>query len=337
MEKQFTNRTGLTEAFAIWLVQDDYDYDDDPRVISATSLIKPVRKAILEKRAEKDVESVVDIADLVSSRLGQAIHLSLEQAWSDRDALKKGFALCGIPARIADGVVVNPTEEDFLEDPDLIPVYTEQRLKKELVMFKNQLKSIVSGKYDLVVNGRICDYKSTSTWTYVKQRNNHKYILQMSIYRWLAPDVITEDVMQVNYVFTDWSKLEAIKQPQTYPQTRVISEELQLMSLEETEAFVKSAVKAYNTNFEKDEGELPECPKEELWCEEDKWKYYADENKTSGRSTKNFTNEAEALQFKADKGKGVVLYVQGKAKACNYCSGRNLCSQADRMAEAGLL
>ena len=337
MEKQFTNTTGLTEAFAIWLVQDDYDYDDDERVISATSLIKPVRKAILEKRNESNDTSTVDIADLVSSRLGQAIHKSCEEAWNDRDAIRKGFSLCGIPKKIADSVVVNPTEDDYLENPDLIPVHTEQRFKKELPFFKKKLKSIVSGKFDLCVDGTICDYKSTSVWTYTKQRNSQKYILQMSIYRWLCPEIITSDTMQVNYVFTDWSKLEAIKAPTTYPQTRVLTQEFELMSLHDTEEFVKRALSNYNKYFDAPEEEIPLCPDDELWKEADKWKYYANPAKTDGRSTKNFDSEPAALEFKAEKGKGVVIHVSGKVKACNYCKGRDICSQAASLAEAGLL
>ena len=60
---------------------------------------------------------------------------------------------------------------------------------------------IVSGKYDLVLDGQLSDYKSTSVWTYIYGSKVEDYIKQGSIYKWLSPDKITSDYININYIF----------------------------------------------------------------------------------------------------------------------------------------
>jgi len=86
----------------------------------------------------------------------------------------------------------------------------------------------------------------------------------------------------------------------------------------------------------KPEEEIPSCTSEELWEDPTKYKYYADPTKLT-RATKNFYDLYEAHNFLASKGKGIVLEVPGKVKACNYCEFSSICKQRAALAEAGRL
>ena len=56
----------------------------------------------------------------------------------------------------------NPSKEFLASNPKAIPVYMEQRAYKELLGFK------VSGKYDFVAEGKVQDFKSTSTFKHMQ-------------------------------------------------------------------------------------------------------------------------------------------------------------------------
>ena len=74
---KITNKHNFPKHLADWLENDDYDYNNDPLTISATSLLKPARIRILGQRHHGEVEQ--DIVDLIASRVGNAIHDSIER------------------------------------------------------------------------------------------------------------------------------------------------------------------------------------------------------------------------------------------------------------------
>ena len=200
----YTNSSNIPLALAVFLATDDYDYE--PNVISATSLLKPIRPLILAKRVPKS-DMQVDVSSLVSSRMGSAIHAAIEKAWlNPTQALK----MLGYPERVWSKVVINPTE---VKDGD-IPIYMEQRAYKDVMGLR------VSGKYDFVAEGKVQDFKSTSVYTYLNQTNKDKYILQGSIYRWLNENIITRDTMDIHFIFTDWNKKDSVSN-KDYPPNRV--------------------------------------------------------------------------------------------------------------------
>jgi hypothetical protein len=89
------------------------------------------------------------------------------------------MASLGYPQDIIDRVIVNPTPEDL--KPDSIPVYMELRSFKEIDGVR------VSGKFDFVAEGKVEDFKSTSTFAWKSGDKVEDYRLQGSIYRWLTP------------------------------------------------------------------------------------------------------------------------------------------------------
>ena len=327
MPFKYTNKDNISLPLAVWLMHDSYDYDKRDNVISATSLLKPTRALTLIQQ-NKDLDKTVDVMNLVSARMGSAIHAIAEEAWVDRNNITRALETLGM-SNLDSKVVINPVKGGQYTD-DHIPVYVEQRHEKEIDDF------IISGKYDLVVDGTVSDYKSTSVWTYIFDSNALKYTQQGSIYKWLAPDQIKDTVIQIHYIFTDWSSSQAARDPK-YPQTRVITKEYPLWSIEQTEHYIKTKLKEFKECLDKSQNDLPECTKEELWESDTKYKYYKNPAKMA-RATKNYDTLDEAnARLAADGRVGTVVTVPGEVKACRYCGVSDICEQAQNLINQGRL
>ena len=323
---KLTNKNNVTLSLAVWLGTDTYDHDPDPKIISATSLLKPIR-AIVLARQNKDLIKIGDVTGLIPSRMGTAYHDSIESSWNGpqfREVLLK----LGYSEAIIDRVRINPKPEEVTGN--IIPVYMELRGKKACGDF------IISGKFDFCAEGNLEDFKSTSVWSYIFGSNNSDYIYQGSIYRWLHPEIITGDKITIQYIFTDWSASKA-KQDRAYPQSRILSKTFPLMSIAETDAFIKGRLKAISSLLGAPQEQLPLCTPDELWQKEAVWKYYKDPDKRV-RSTKNFTNPTEAhTRCATDGGTGIVVEVPGEVVRCRYCDVVGICSQAENLVNQKLL
>ena len=324
MAFKYTNKDNVSLPLAVWLMHDDYDYDSRENVISATSLLKPIRALILAHQ-NKGLDKTVDIMSLVSARMGSAIHAVAEQAWTSRENISKALEALQV-SNLDSKLVLNPKE---VKKGD-IPIYVEQRHEKEVG------KYIISGKYDLVVDGTVSDYKSTSVWSYIFDSNALKYTQQASIYKWLAPDRITDTEVHIQYIFTDWSSSQASRDPK-YPQTRVLTKQYPLWSTEQTEHFINEKLNLLSAYLESSQEEMPQCTSEELWESQTVYKYFKNPSKMA-RATKNFDNADEAHNRLAnDGGVGTVITVQGEVKACRYCEVSDICKQAQNLIHQGRL
>ena len=316
----YKNETNIPITIAVWLASDgDYDLKPDANVISATTLLRPLRSIVLSRRIEEQGE--IDVDDVVASKLGSATHTSIEQAWltSYREALKA----LGHPEGMIESIALNPEKNE----PDKTNIYIERRTAKEIDGF------VISGKFDFVVDGVIHDIKTTKTYTYISGSNNEDYRKQASIYRWLNSKLATEDYFYIDYIFTNWSPLEA-KAKSDYPPARCVSKKFQLASLEETEMFIRKRIqdiKYYDPIAQED---LPECGPLDLWQSPTTWAYYKDVNKTT-RATKLFDNHADALRYSA--GRGMIIERKGEVRRCTYCNAKSICLQADKYRAEGRL
>jgi hypothetical protein len=316
---EFTNLFGIDLSMAVWLVHDDYDFVPKENALSATGLLKPTRQIILGTRlAQSGIVETEDLSSRISMKLGHAIHDSIEQAW--KKGYKQNLASLGIPQKVIDRVKINPNPGDVV-DTDL-PVYIEVRGTREIGAWR------ISGKLDMAIDGRLKDIKSTSVYTYIKGRKDEDYRLQGSIYKWLHADKITDQEMDVQFVFKDWMGAMVNSTP-GYPATQVVSYTVPLYTDEETENWIENKLDDLERYMDAPQEALPRCTDEELWRTDPVWKYFADGSKTDGKSTKNFDDPAEANRHLASKGKGVVINVPGKVKACSYCRAFQICTQKD--------
>lgn len=328
-----TNELGIGLPLAVWLLTDNYDYIDKENYFSVTTLQKPLRQRILPNRIPY-ADRKSDVADYISRALGHSIHDAMELAWKDGH-YKRAMKLLGYPENVIERVVVNPTDEQRRASNEIIAVYTEQRMFREIVI--DGVTYIVGGKFDLAADGILQDTKSTSAWAFAKGTKDDDHIDQMSAYRWLdagQPGLrkITESYGIINFVFTDWSK--AMLRSAGYPQKRVESKELELKSLEDTEAWIVARIRETIKHFNTPEASLPECTDEELWRAAPQYKFYLDPAKASdpnARATKNFDDMVEARKYQAEKGgKGIIITKFGEPKACAYCAGFDACTQKDQ-------
>lgn len=322
---KYTNDHNIDLALAVWLLYDDYDYSSNPKTISATTLLQPLRSIILS--IQHEVDASVDISKLIASRMGSALHESLEVKWK-APGLKEKLEALGLKG-IANRIIVNPDPEELDNNPDLIPVYVENRTIRTVGDWS------VTGKYDIVMAGQPQDYKSTSVWAWVFNSNEEQYKMQGSIYKWLNPTIITADTMKIHYMFTDWSKSLAL-QNKNYPQLRMLSKEYPLLGEADTDYYIKTKLNEIDRLIDAEQDELPRCTPKELWQSEAKWKYFKNPNAT--KATKNFDTEEAALErFNSDNGVGKVIEVPGEIKRCKYCNALSVCEQGQDYISEGLV
>lgn len=341
-----TNNAGINLVLAAWLVHDDYDYVTAPNYISATSLMKPLRHKILPARIPAE-QRTRDVEEFIASSLGSSIHDSVEKAWQPGN-FERNLKKLGYPNKVIERVLINPTDAELDAANDPIPVYLEQRMYRPITV--DGVTFIIGGKYDGITEGIVNDTKSTSAFSWMFGGKDGDYQKQMSLYRWIDQkgygDIhtdedgnvhlldpfrprITEDYGRINFVFTDWQKVQAASNP-AYPQRRVEQKEINLLEPEEVEEWIKEELRLFLKFKDKPEPEIPYCTPEELWQSDPVYKYYSNPAKTDGRATKNFDNLAEAMSFKASKGKGTVITVPGKPKRCEYCEAFEICTQKDQ-------
>ena len=323
---KYTNKDNIPLALAIMFLDDRYDYNRSKKTISATSLLDTTKQIILSQRLTG--EGIEDVSDRIASSLGCAIHTALEQAWLNKP--HEILESLGYTETVRKILRVNPTKIDLEKHPNCIPVYVEQRASKQIAGWT------VTGKFDIIIDGRLNDLKNRQAYAYIFQSNAEKDILQASIYRWLNQDKVTQEDFSILWLFTDWSKKEA-RQNRDYPQKRWVEQKYRLKPIEVIEEYIVNKLNSIDKLLDKPESELPECTKEELWMDDPVWKYYKDPNKTA-RSTKNFTSQSEAnMRLIKDGNVGLVVEYKAYAKRCGYCPCSTICEQYLDLKSKGLI
>ena len=324
---QCTNNTQIPLSMAAWLAYDGYDYQPEENYISATSLLKSTRELVLGARIADKGPVPRDVSSLIPSRIGDALHGSVESTWIEHghDMLRK----LGYPEAVVARVVINPDPATVA--PGQIPIYLERRAKREIDGY------ILGGKFDMVVEGIVEDIKTTQVYTFTSGKNFWKFRLQGSIYRWLNPEIVTADFMRINFIFHDWKAYEyGYRKDKGYPPSKVYGHKFKLMSIPETEAFIRRKLMDLQLYKDSPEKELPLCDDQELGRDASVFKYYKNPSKATKRSSGNFDTAAEAnLKLIKDGSVGIIKEVKGKIKVCSWCSAFELCGQKDQLIQAG--
>lgn len=322
--KKLTNTHQIDLPIAVWLLQDGYysgaDVAPEGELISVTTLMKPTRRLILERQVDQSQE-VLDVSDLIASRVGHGLHDSIERAWTEGD-WKGAMRRLHYPQSVIDRVRINPDPQTVGGND--IPIFLEQRRFKEIGGV------VLTGQLDFAINGAYRDVKTTSTFSYTSGKKDQDYILQGSMYRYIMPELIWQDTMRIEFIFTDWQKYRAKADP-NYPQAKVAHKEYSLMSIEDTEKWILNKLNDIKKNVRHthNQDKLVRCTDDELWKQPDTYKYYANPEtaKAGGRAQKTFEKLADAELHKKEKGKGVIVSVPGEVKACEYCPAFSVCEQ----------
>ena len=324
MSTRLTNTHNVSLAMAMWLAHDEYtDGSEDfpgEDVISATSLLKAPKQLILSARAPM-TETRKDVMDMFSGAHGHALHDAVEKAWKNSAVTAKRL---GIPKKVADSIKINPEPAD-VEEGD-IAVYLERRAFKRIEVDGN--KFVISGKFDQVIDGLLCDIKKTGTYTLIAGTKDEDYALQGSIYRWLNPELITSDDIMIQFIFTDWKKGD-VKRIAGYPPNPIYEYRVPLMSVAQTESWIIKRIRRLVSEQSKREEDMVPCNDTELWMSKPVYKYFSNEN--NKKASKVSENLAELTQYRVDKGKGIIKTFPGTAKACNYCAAKSICQQTKEL------
>lgn len=322
---KLTNNTGLSLFAQVYLAHETYDREEAG--LSVTALLKPVKQIILARRVPEGMASS-DVADMIASSNGTAIHDAFEAAWKSPKLVDTLIRL-GYPKGVASKVRVNPTAEEVAAG-GIIPVYTEIRSAKVVHGIR------VTGKFDFIGDGAVEDLKNTTVWKFLNADFEH-YILQGSMYRWLNPTLVTKEWMNLTFQFTDWNGRDRNMNPDNYPPARMHTRRLQLMGIDETQEWVERKVLQLIDLEHAPEEAMPPCTDKDLWRKADTYRYFAKPEKANepgARSTKNFTDKAEADLHVATKG-GVIVTKRGGVTGCKYCNAFLACKQKDALIAAG--
>ena len=325
--QHYTNNADLPLSIAVWLATDSYNHDED--VVSVTKIIKPLRELILTERVDpkKVIASAPDILSMQKSRVGTAVHSAIESAWLSSDLGEVLFSL-GLSRKSAGNIIINP-------DPTKVPkgkfpVYLEHTAYKEYMDLRFR------GTSDFIFQGRLTDFKNTSVYGFVDPVKD-QYMLQGSLYRWMSPEIITQDEMDIIQIYSDWSKMNYIRNPTGYPPNPIHVKKIPLMSVADTEKYVRNKIKLIDQYYDAPQDKIPECDDTELWRKEPVYKYYKDPNSRS-RSTRNYTNYADAVaHLRKDNNGGVIETVKSKVVACRFCPALSVCHQAQGYLNTGEL
>lgn len=199
------------------------EYDYDANTISCTTLLLPPRIYALKVLNNDKLE--IDVDSLIPSKIGTAIHQSIEQVNLPNHI--KEIRL----KTIVDGMVITGKFDD--------------------------MEKLEDGTYNL------CDNKTTSTYTYINNSKIEDYIIQLSVYRFLAyrNGYIVNEKANINYIFTDWRKAD-IGKIKGYPESRIKDNNpILLWDIERTEKWIKERIKLFKNALI----ELPLCDDKDLW------------------------------------------------------------------------
>lgn len=301
----------------VWLAADAYEGKNDNTHISATTLLKDSHKIVLENQIGNELDiSDEGLLNMFASRRGTAIHSALENVWTNDNLRNKALDALGLK-ELKERIVINKHKEN----PNQIEIWLEQR------SYKTIDNMTVNGQFDMVMDGQVVDYKNTSVFTYMHGSKIEDYKLQGSIYRWLNPDLITDDKIKIIYIMHDWTSRDAKINP-NYPQMPIIAVDYDLYSLDYTENFIKNKIQEIKN------GGAPECVAS-LKLSDPVWQYFSKSD--SKKAAKNFTNQADANHYVMTKGKGFIKMKPQKATGCKYCKARSICKQYADLLLKGLV
>lgn len=304
-----TNKYGFPQYVVDWLTFDEYDYNEG--IISATTLLDPVRVYALTKRYYDQI--VYDVSELIAARYGTALHASFEIAPIQNVLLQEHR----LYAQIGDIKISGK--------PDMIQ-------KTADITFLGMQITPKKG-------GVLVDIKSTSVWSYIYGDKDDHYIKQLSIYRYLSyvNGILLDDVADIFMMFTDWSK-KAAREKSDYPKTRIQIKKIHLMTIDDTKAMIEGKIAELKATDKLTDDQLPKCTREDLWMADDEW---AIMKKDGVKAKAVFDTEEKARNYfesnQLDDKVYCIVYRPAKAKRCPYCRVREFCSQYKELQAADMV
>ena len=205
---------------------------------------------------------------------------------------------------------------------------------KEKRLYRDIDGWVLSGQvdqYEIKDNAlRITDYKVTSVWSVIF--NKQEWVNQLNVYAYLLEmeEQIPVNSIQICAILRDWNRREASLRPD-YPQTPIAIVDIPLWSLEERTAYVEDRIALHQNArqlFDLNDG-MVLCTKDEMWSKPD---VYAVKKPSNKKAKKRFEDRENAEQFLdnlKDKHLYEIEFRAGESARCknNYCGVADFCNQ----------
>ena len=301
--KQFTNNSNLSREHAIFAAYHATLYSGNPPragKVSTTGIIGPLRKLLLAIKHPE--QSIMDVADLMASAKGTALHEGLTRALTAYDS---GYRY-------------------------------EERADREVNGWK------VSGEFDVLTpDNQIKDLKHVSNYNLKKLQEDReildpswsmeevlqfaptygKYVAQLSIYRYLMNEDDTLPYGSILFSLNNGSDMGKYKVDQevTFP----------LFPNEAVEEFISNRVQILKDHVAN--GTLPLCSDEERGYAPGEWKLQrmGSTGKMATVRGSKCNSAGELANFIQSKGKpgDVEAITEPQYRLCSYCNVRSVCDQ----------
>lgn len=314
---ELTNKHNIPLPLAAWLLDDDYDYNPDPKTFSASQLIKSSKKTILSSAVatSPNIKVTMDVTSKFAASRGQTIHAAIERACRQDHITKVAKRL---------GMQVPKLE-------------AEERLKAEIEV-DGEIYT-VTGKFDAAIDNIVTDWKNESVFAYLDKGKYLERKYQLSLYAWLGyKNGKGWDTALGHYysVYQDWKEKEAVKRGvDSYPPSPMHLTEVTLFSFPSLENWIKSVIRE-RRDLTIEDADSTLCSPKDLWQREPVYQYFSKPD--AARASKNFDNPTEATAYLVSKGnKGIIKPKPSYAKACEYCLGNAICSQYQTLLAQGLI
>ena len=125
----------------------------------------------------------------------------------------------------------------------------------------------ISGKFDILHDGYLKDFKTTSAFTLCYGDRTKEWAKQLSIYRWLYYKKHGKELPLKGYVIAilrDWAARD-VGRVNNYPDSPIKEIELELMTIAEVTNMITAMITNLKTCNDLPDNSLPICTEEENW------------------------------------------------------------------------
>ena len=271
------------------------DYKPTPKQYSCTTILKPTRQIILERRYTDEIEQ--DVSDMCWMIFGIAVH----------------------------SVIENSKELDGQ--------FKEEKLKVDLGKYWNDLEGYyLSGRSDMIdlIEKKITDWKTCSAWKIIF-KDFEDWRKEMLIYAWAVKDMGFDiDKSEAIAFIKDHNKTKS-KIDSNYPKLPIWVEKFKFTEkeFENIKGFIYNKFIELKNNENVVDDKLPLCTDEERWKEKTKYAVKKIKNKTATKLHENYEEAKKHLDNLEKDFPGIyeIEVREGQDKKClEYCSCCKFCS-----------
>lgn len=217
------------------------------------------------------------------------------------------------------GTSLHSILEEGTGDNDLTEEYMQTSVLERTLSGSSDLLTEVAGGY------KVSDYKVISVWSIIYESSMKDWTKQLNTYAYLFSESGFEiKKLEIVAFIRDWQKSKSLV-THNYPKSQVQVINIPLWSKAQTEKYITDRIALFESYRDISDDELPECTREELWQTDDVWAI----KKEGRKGAVKLHNSAESANKHLDTldNKHSIEHRVGIAKRCDYCDGKQFCSQ----------